>query len=166
MCQTENSLMKRRILIFLATFFLILITFECYVAFVCQMGTNYKAALIPQGIRETIHGWKRAARRKRRLGGFADDSTVHTDTSTVMSLEEYDHQLFDNPDIDNTSALVEIELQPPDGTNISPPSANETSSRVGTPLLRPSASISSPISLSSFQTDDLPRSVSMPITRG
>ena len=28
-----------------------------------QMGTNYKAALIPQRIRETIHGWG------RQLGG-------------------------------------------------------------------------------------------------
>ncbi|KAJ0102961.1 hypothetical protein Patl1_04612 [Pistacia atlantica] len=56
-------------------------------ALVTQMGTNYKAALIPQRIRETIHGWKKEARRKRRHGLFPDDSTIHTDTSTVMSLE-------------------------------------------------------------------------------
>ncbi|KAK6134512.1 hypothetical protein DH2020_031746 [Rehmannia glutinosa] len=66
-------------------------------ALVTQMGSNYKAALIPQRIRETIDGWKKAARRRRRLGGFADDSTVHTDTSTVISVEEYDDQLPDTP---------------------------------------------------------------------
>ncbi|GFZ02121.1 seven transmembrane MLO family protein [Actinidia rufa] len=35
-------------------------------ALVTQMGTNYKAALIPQRIRETIHGWKKAARRRKK----------------------------------------------------------------------------------------------------
>lgn len=61
-----------------------------------QMGTNYKAALIPRRIRETIHGWGKAARRKRRLGHFTDDSTIHTvtDASTVASLEEYDRSKF------------------------------------------------------------------------
>ncbi|KAK3199020.1 hypothetical protein Dsin_022435 [Dipteronia sinensis] len=55
-------------------------------ALVTQMGTNYKAALIPQRIRETIHGWGKEARRKRRHGLFTDDSTItqrhkHSDVS-------------------------------------------------------------------------------------
>lgn len=111
------------------------------------MGTNYKAALIPQRIRETIHGWKKSARRRRRLGIITDDSTVHTDTSTVMSLEEDDHdhhQLLEVPMGNGTIPCTEIELQQQDPPTIviSPPVANEASSRVGTPLLRPSASIS------------------------
>lgn len=53
------------------------------------MGTNYKATLIPQSIRDTIHGWGKDARRRRRwLGIYGDDSMVHTDTSTVISVEE------------------------------------------------------------------------------
>ncbi|KAI3457477.1 hypothetical protein Pfo_014140 [Paulownia fortunei] len=130
-------------------------------ALVTQMGTNYKAALIPQRIRETIHGWKKAARRRRRLGGFADDSTVHTDTSTVISVEEYDSQLPDTPRFAPTAG-AEIELQPP-SIFISGHSAVAigTSSRVGTPLLRPSASISSPVSLR-ILPDMVQRSSSMP----
>ncbi|KAF5728320.1 MLO-like protein 11 [Tripterygium wilfordii] len=113
-------------------------------ALVTQMGTNYKAALIPQRIRETIHGWGKAARRKRRHGFWVDDSTtVRTDTSTVLSLEEDDRQLTDIPD-DGATTLNEIELQPHSiSINVPSPVANETSSRVGTPLLRPSASVSS-----------------------
>lgn len=127
------------------------------------MGTNYKAALIPQRIRETIHGWKKAARRKRRHGGYTDDSTIHTDTSTVVSLEEYDQPMLESPNI-APNRHFEIELQPPD-TNISPPAANKTSSRFGTPLLRPSPSISLTNALPSFQTDGLPRSSSLPIRK-
>ncbi|KAK6157420.1 hypothetical protein DH2020_011668 [Rehmannia glutinosa] len=116
-------------------------------ALVTQMGSNYKAALIPQRIRETIDGWKKAARRRRRLGGFADDSTVHTDTSTVISVEEYDDQLPDTPRF-APNAGAEIEMQTPPNIFINDHSkiANGTSSRVGTPLLRPSASVSSPVS--------------------
>ncbi|XVF18894.1 hypothetical protein REPUB_Repub11eG0062700 [Reevesia pubescens] len=138
------------------------ITLPLY-ALVTQMGTNYKAALIPQRIRETIHGWGKAARRKRRHGRFTDDSTIHTDTSTVMSLEEYDHELIDIHDGNGT--YTEIELQPPPNVTSSPsPVANETSSRVGTPLLRPSASVSAS-TISSFQKEGFQRSSSMPVRR-
>jgi hypothetical protein len=129
-----------------------------------QMGTNYKAALIPQRIRETIHGWGKAARRRRRLGIFADDSTIHTDTSTVMSIEEDDQELLDAPGT-AAGSCTEIELQPACATATSPsPVANETSSRVGTPLLRPSASVSSSVALT-IKAEGFLRSSSMP-TRG
>lgn len=129
------------------------------------MGTNYKAALIPQRIRETIHGWGKAARRRRRRHGiFTDDSTIHTDTSTVMSIEEDDHELLDAPETGDVSC-TEIELQPASAIATSPsPVANETSSRIGTPLLRPSASVSSSVTLT-IKADGILRSFSMP-TRG
>lgn len=130
-----------------------------------QMGTNYKAALIPQRIRETIHGWgKDVRRRKRRLGIYTDDSTVHTDTSTVMSVEEYDDQeLTDSPKAEAATDL-EIELQPHTIIISSSPSpvGNQTSSRVGTPLLRPSASVSSTVSPQVFQPEAFTRSFSVP----
>ncbi|GMN44772.1 hypothetical protein TIFTF001_013968 [Ficus carica] len=116
-------------------------------ALVTQMGTNYKAALIPQGIRETIHGWKKAARRKRRLGMFADDSTIHTDAST------------------EANGHTEIELQQA-SINIADTAAvaNETSSRIGTPLLRPCTSVPSSVTPDSYRDSTL-RSVSMPTRR-
>ncbi|KAL3639863.1 MLO-like protein 11 [Castilleja foliolosa] len=132
-------------------------------ALVTQMGTNYKAALIPKRIRETIHGWGKAARRKRRLGIFTDDSTIHTDTSTVISVEEYeDDHLNDFPRFTpHSDSLIELQQ-----TNIGfgsgqSPVPNETSSRIGTPLLRPSASISSPIT-QGISHELVPRSSSMP----
>ncbi|KAG5546271.1 hypothetical protein RHGRI_018446 [Rhododendron griersonianum] len=134
-------------------------------ALVTQMGTNYKAALIPQRIRETIHGWgKDVRRRKRRLGIYTDDSTIHTDTSTVMSVEEYDDQeLTDSPKAEAATDL-EIELQPHTIIISSSPSpvGNQTSSRVGTPLLRPSASVSSTVSPQVFQPEAFTRSFSVP----
>ncbi|KAL8046538.1 hypothetical protein ABFX02_08G184100 [Erythranthe guttata] len=142
-------------------------------ALVTQMGTNYKAALIPQRIRETIHGWGKAARRRRRrLGIFADDSTIHTDTSTVISVEEYNddnNELTDSPRF-SLQSRSQVELQPTftnaAASNQSPPPsaavvANETSSRIGTPLLRPYDSISSPVSLR-IPPEMVPRSSSMP----
>ncbi|CAK9183028.1 unnamed protein product [Ilex paraguariensis] len=133
-------------------------------ALVTQMGTNYKAALIPQRIRETIHGWGKAARRKRRLGIYTDDSTIHTDTSTVLSVEEDDHQLLDSPRVAH-GAGREIELQPSTIITASPAGvANETASRAGTPLLRPSASVSSTVSLG-FLPEGFTRSSSMPVRR-
>ncbi|XWS52045.1 hypothetical protein CRYUN_Cryun11dG0033500 [Craigia yunnanensis] len=153
----------RLILGFAGQFICSYITLPLY-ALVTQMGTNYKAALIPQRIRETIHGWGKEARRKRRHGRFTDDSTIHTDTSTIMSLEEDDHQLIDIHEDDN-GTYTEIELQPPPNVTSSPsPVANETSSRVGTPLLRSSASISAS-TISSFQKEDFQRSSSMPVRR-
>ncbi|XP_059284656.1 MLO-like protein 11 [Lycium ferocissimum] len=132
-------------------------------ALVTQMGTNYKAALIPQRIRETIHGWGKAARRKRRMHMFPDDSTVHTDTSTVMSLEEYDdNQLVDSPRTVH-GAGTEIELQPPSTVTEDHHSVtiNDTSSRVGTPLLRHCTSISSAAS-PRLPPEVIARSSSMP----
>jgi mlo protein len=140
--------------------------FFLFFFFFSQMGTNYKAALIPQRIRETIHGWGKAARRRRRRHGvFTDDSTIHTDTSTVMSIEEDDDQeLLDAPETGDV-ACTEIELQPASAIATTPsPVANETSSRIGTPLLRPSASVSSSVALT-IKADGFLRSFSMP-TRG
>ncbi|KAI3815001.1 hypothetical protein L1987_14651 [Smallanthus sonchifolius] len=139
-------------------------------ALVTQMGTNYKAALIPQRIRDTIHGWgKEARRRRRRLGIYGDDSTIHTDTSTVISVEEFDHHELDSP----RAGLApgeghEVELQPHtvlmmSGSD-SPFMANENSSRVGTPLLRPCASVCSSAS-PSFAPEVVTRSSSLPVQR-
>ncbi|KAH7860662.1 hypothetical protein Vadar_016476 [Vaccinium darrowii] len=133
-CFIRNHLLVylRLILGFAGQFLCSYSTLPLY-ALVTQMGTNYKAALIPQRIRETIHGWgKDARRRKRRLGIYTDDSTIHTDTSTVMSVEEYDdRELIDSPRA-NAAADLEIELQPPAIIISSSPSpvGNETSSRV------------------------------------
>ncbi|EXB76297.1 hypothetical protein L484_025655 [Morus notabilis] len=128
------------------------------------MGTNYKAALIPQRIRETIHGWKMAARRKRRLGMFTDDSTIHTDASTVISVEEDDHLFISNQETE-ANAHTEIELQQasPDIADTAAV-ANETSSRIGTPLLRPCTSVPSSVTLD-FHKDSTLRSFSMPARR-
>ncbi|CAI0376148.1 unnamed protein product [Linum tenue] len=129
-------------------------------ALVTQMGTNYKAALIPQRIRDTIHGWGKAARRRKRRHGFTDDSTIRTDTSTVISLEDEDnHQLLDPPA--DTNPI-------PDSLQASPLGhvPNETSSRAGTPLLRPSASyIASPVASRVVVEDSFPRAASMPASR-
>lgn len=125
------------------------------------MGTNYKAALIPQRIRETIHGWGKAARKKRRHGMFPDDSTFHTDTSTVLSIEEDDHRIIDDS-LQDIATGVEVELQPVTAVTATPsPIANETSSRGITPLLRPSASVSSSVPFSARQ-EPVSRSSSMP----
>ncbi|XP_054815221.1 MLO-like protein 11 isoform X2 [Prosopis cineraria] len=134
-------------------------------ALVTQMGTNYKAALIPQRIRETIHGWGKAARKKRRHGMFTDDSTIHTDASTVLPVEE-DDRLMDVPQITTDLATgTGIELQPVGASAASPsPMANETSSRATTPLLRPSASVSSAIRFN-FSAEIITRSSSMPTSR-
>ncbi|KGN52397.1 MLO-like protein 11 isoform X2 [Cucumis sativus] len=113
-------------------------------ALVTQMGTNYKAALIPQRIRETIHGWGKAARRKRRLRMFADDTTIHTETSTVMSLEDDDRRLID--DISETTAdYTSIELQPTSVHDEPDSVPNERPSRARTPLLQPSTSLSTSV---------------------
>ncbi|RDX73161.1 MLO-like protein 14, partial [Mucuna pruriens] len=42
-------------------------------ALVTQMGTNYKAALVPNNIRETIVDWGKATRRKRKHNIFTDN---------------------------------------------------------------------------------------------
>jgi len=127
--------------------------------FLLQMGTNYKAALIPQRIRETIHGWGKSARRKRRLRIFTDDATFNTETSTVMSLEDDDNP--DTPKVVN--GYAEIELQPPTPVNASLSVANDTSRGVKTGL-QPSRSLSSPVA-QNFDIENSLRSSSMPIRR-
>ncbi|CAL9243439.1 unnamed protein product [Arabidopsis halleri] len=137
-------------------------------ALVTQMGTNYKAALIPQRIRETIRGWGKATRRKRRHGLYGDDSTVRTETSTIASIEEYDHQVLDVTETSfkqqqQQQGTTELELQPIQPRSDCVP--NESSSRVGTPLLRPWLSISSPtttIELREEPMETLSRSSSLP----
>ncbi|XP_008458727.1 MLO-like protein 11 [Cucumis melo] len=132
-------------------------------ALVTQMGTNYKAALIPQRIRETIHGWGKAARRKRRLRMFADDTTIHTETSTVMSLEDDDRRLIDDTS-ETTVDYTSIELQPTsvhDGPESVP---NERPSRARTPLLQPSTSLSTSVD-HKFEVENFMRSFSMPVKR-
>ncbi|EOA13141.1 hypothetical protein CARUB_v10026162mg [Capsella rubella] len=138
-------------------------------ALVTQMGTNYKAALIPQRIRETIRGWGKATRKKRRHGIYGDDSTVRTETSTVASIEEYDHQVLDVTESSLQQQQehgIEVEMQPiqPRSDDCVP---NESSSRVGTPLLRPWLSISSPTTteLRSEPMEPLSRSSSLPVRR-
>ncbi|KAH0937734.1 hypothetical protein HID58_005195 [Brassica napus] len=95
-CFLKNHLLVyfRLILGFAGQFLCSYSTLPLY-ALVAQMGTNYKAALIPQRIRDTIQGWGKATRKKRRHGYYGDDSTVRTETSTVASIEEYDHQVLD-----------------------------------------------------------------------
>ncbi|KAL0750083.1 hypothetical protein Bca101_032086 [Brassica carinata] len=139
-------------------------------ALVAQMGTNYKAALIPQRIRDTIKGWGKATRKKRRHGYYGDDSTVRTETSTVASLEEYDHQVLDVVETypqQQGQKGVELELQPVQPRNASASVPNESSSRVGTPLLRSCVSISS-ATTPEIRTDPmepLSRSSSLPVRR-
>lgn len=97
------------------------------------------------------------------MGNFTDDSTIHTDTSTVVSVEEYDDdQLIDSPRFVPRSGQ-QIEMQPTSIVIMSghSPVANETSSRIGTPLLRQSASISSPVSLR-IPPEMVARSYSLP----
>lgn len=129
------------------------------------MGSNYKAALFPPRIRETIHGWwKAAARGKRRHAIFTDDSTMHRDTSTLMS-EEDNHHLLDIPEND-ADPVTQVELQPASFISVLPTTvANETSSGVATPFLRHSASVSSSETSNNFHVEDLPRSSSMPVRR-
>ncbi|XP_028779905.1 MLO-like protein 11 [Neltuma alba] len=161
-CFIRNHLLVylRLILGFAGQFLCSYSTLPLY-ALVTQMGTNYKAALIPHRIRETIHGWGKAARKKRRHGMFTDDSTIRTDASTVLSVEE-DDRLMDVPD---TATGTEIGMQPVTASAASPsPIANETSSRAATPLLRPSASVSSAVRFN-FSAETITRSSSMPSSR-
>ncbi|XP_039001509.1 MLO-like protein 14 [Hibiscus syriacus] len=86
----------RIILGFAGQFMCSYITLPLY-AQITQMGTNFKAALIPQGVRETIHGWGKEARRsrRRRRRRFVNDSAIQTDTSRVLSANDGYHGLID-----------------------------------------------------------------------
>ncbi|KAL0800064.1 hypothetical protein Bca101_055239 [Brassica carinata] len=166
-CFLTNHLLvyMRLILGFAGQFLCSYSTLPLY-ALVTQMGTNYKAALLPQRVRETINGWGKATRRKRRHGLYGDDSTIRTETSTVASIEEYDHQVLDVPEASPAQGTEhEMQLIQHWEHSISVP--NENSSRVGTPLLKPCASISS-TTLSRVHTettDPLSRSSSLPVKR-
>ncbi|CAN8248224.1 unnamed protein product [Cochlearia groenlandica] len=170
-CFLRNHLLVyfRLILGFAGQFLCSYSTLPLY-ALVTQMGTNYKAALIPQRIRETIHGWGKATRRKRRHGLYGDDSTIRTETSTVASIEEYDHQVLDitetSPEQQQIQG-IELELQQIQDSTGSVSVPNETSSRVGTPLLRPCVSISSAmaVELRLEHVESLSRSYSLPVRR-
>ncbi|CAN6241433.1 unnamed protein product [Urochloa humidicola] len=97
-CFIKNHLLVycRLILGFAGQFLCSYSTLPVY-ALVTQMGSKYKAALIPRRIRETIHGWGKAARKKRRRRrGAWDDSTVRTETSTVCSLTDEDEDDIDD----------------------------------------------------------------------
>eukprot|EP00252_Welwitschia_mirabilis_P021623 TRINITY_DN558_c0_g1_i14.p1 TRINITY_DN558_c0_g1~~TRINITY_DN558_c0_g1_i14.p1 ORF type:complete len:403 (-),score=44.43 TRINITY_DN558_c0_g1_i14:702-1910(-) len=50
-------------------------------AIVTQMGTKFKAALISPKLRETLHGWKKDAKRKRKERGGGDESTTRGSTN-------------------------------------------------------------------------------------
>ncbi|KAL8223675.1 hypothetical protein R6Q57_019150 [Mikania cordata] len=166
-CFIKNHMVVyiRLILGFMGQFLCSYSTLPLY-ALVTQMGTNYKAALIPQRIRDTIHGWgKEARRRRRRLGIYGDDSTVHTDASTVISVEEFDHHELDSPRAGLTPGEgLQIELQPHGDLMTGLFVANEHSSRAGTPLLRPCASVRSSVS-PSFVPQIVTRSSSLPAQR-
>ncbi|ESQ43119.1 hypothetical protein EUTSA_v10013119mg [Eutrema salsugineum] len=171
-CFLKNHLLVyfRLILGFAGQFLCSYSTLPLY-ALVAQMGTNYKAALIPQRIRDTIQGWGKATRKKRRHGYYGDDSTVRTETSTVASIEEYDHQVLDVAETyqeqqkqQQQQQGIELELQPIQPRTGSVCVPNESSSRVGTPLLRPCVSISS-ATTPELRTEPLSRSSSLPVRR-
>nr|CAD1830740.1 unnamed protein product [Ananas comosus var. bracteatus] len=170
-CYIRNHLLVycRLILGFAGQFLCSYSTLPLY-ALVTQMGTNYKAALIPQSIRETIHGWGKAARKRRKHRRGIDESTIHTETSTVCSLEENEQELFGDP---SDNSYIQIELQPPstctddpdgDHPNVGNGYSNYSSSNA--PLLSHcSISVPSSPSLSSNRRNGISRSVSMPAWR-
>lgn len=136
------------------------------------MGSNYKAALIPQRIRETIHGWGKAARKRRKHRRSIDDSTtIHTETSTVCSIEEDDEELLEDP---SDNSYVRIELQPTSTTNSTVIESDHSAIGNGhsnyaggaeAPLLQ-SFSVPSTPTDSGLQGNGISRSASMPIWRG
>ncbi|KAI3854276.1 hypothetical protein MKW98_024699 [Papaver atlanticum] len=158
-CFTENQgfVYTRLVLGFVGQIFCSYSTLPLY-ALVTQMGTNYKAALIPDKVRETIHGWNKETKKRRRRGILNDDSTVHTDASTVISVDDVDNE-FQSP---SPNRHHTIELKPISTTVRIKHSAfvDEGSSRVGTPLLRTSTSICSP-SYSEMPNEEISRSPSM-----
>ncbi|XP_051136011.1 MLO-like protein 11 [Andrographis paniculata] len=162
----NHTLLYLRLLVgFAAQFLCSYSTLPLY-ALVTQMGSNYKPALLPQRIRDTMHGWGKAVRRRRRMGVFTDESTIHTDTSTVASVDDENdddsNQAMDSPPF-APQPDVEVELRQMAAVVINDdfPVANETSSRVGTPLLRPFSTGSSPVS-QVIAAEMAPRSSSMP----
>ncbi|XP_039026922.1 MLO-like protein 11 [Hibiscus syriacus] len=116
---SNHTLVYMRIVLgFAGQFVCSYITLPLY-ALVTQMGTNFKAALIPQSVRETIHGWgkeaRRRSRKRRRMHArFADDSAIQTDTSTLTTLTSVHENLHRLTDVyaSRASTSSEIEMQP------------------------------------------------------
>ncbi|XP_040378871.1 MLO-like protein 14 isoform X2 [Oryza brachyantha] len=107
-CFIKNHLLVycRLILGFAGQFLCSYSTLPVY-ALVTQMGSKYKAALIPRRIRETMHGWGKDARKRRRKHR-GDDSTIRTETSTVCSLDdEDDDELF----VESTPSRPYLKIQ-------------------------------------------------------
>ncbi|KAL7584691.1 hypothetical protein Lser_V15G45311 [Lactuca serriola] len=129
----------RLILGFAGQFFCSYSTLPLY-ALVTQMGTNYKAALIPERIRETMNEWRKEARRRRRRRKFS--FSMYGDDSPAISVEEFDHGELHSPRVATTrNHRLEIELQPP--------------------VLRQSASVSSSAS-PRFLSEIITRAYSLP----
>ncbi|KAJ4785154.1 MLO-like protein [Rhynchospora pubera] len=132
-------------------------------ALVTQMGSNYKAALIPERIRQTMHGWGKAARKRRKHRRGFDESTIRTETSTVCSLDEGDQELLDD---ESTSRprFVQIELQPSGTKNrfSTATSAQVSTNGSGAPLLQSSASLPASPSIGDHRVNGVQRSNSMP----
>lgn len=102
-------------------------------ALVTQMGTNFKAALLPPRVRETIHGWGKEAKRRRRRGLVTDESTTITtvgssEDSRLMTHDEIYGDRFSlsdssypNGHIGTTASnSIEIELQDETRTSVAP----------------------------------------------
>ncbi|XP_008778457.2 MLO-like protein 14 isoform X2 [Phoenix dactylifera] len=167
--RNHSLLYARLILGFAGQFLCSYSTLPLY-ALVTQMGSNYKAALIPQRIRETIHGWGKAARKRRKHRRGIDDSTIHTETSTVCSIEEDEELLYDPSD----NSYVCIELQPTSTTATTVIDSNHSPIGDGhsnysgdeTPLLQSSVSVPSSPAFSGLRGNGISRSASMPIWRG
>uniref|UniRef100_A0A0A9CKJ7 MLO-like protein n=1 Tax=Arundo donax TaxID=35708 RepID=A0A0A9CKJ7_ARUDO len=176
-CFIKNHLLVygRLILGFAGQFLCSYSTLPVY-ALVTQMGSKYKAALIPRRIRETIDGWGKDTRKKRRRRR-GDDSTVRTETSTVCSLtdeDEDDYEDHHGPFVETPPArrpYLKIELQPHSGQSPRPdtpcfhpaaPMPGSSSAHGGShAMLLRQASASAPSSPSN-RGGNVTRSASMP----
>ncbi|KAL5216567.1 hypothetical protein ABZP36_007968 [Zizania latifolia] len=173
-CFIKNHLLVycRLILGFAGQFLCSYSTLPVY-ALVMQMGSKYKAALIPRRIRETMHGWGKDARKRRRKHR-GDDSTIRTETSTVCSLD------LDDDDDDDEQGPFEVGTpsRPDLKIELPPRVSSGCSTRLDTPchhpvsvstqgsshpmLQRQASSLSAPSSPSSNRAGGVTRSASMP----
>lgn len=87
---------------------------------------------------------------------FADDTTIHTETSTVLSLEDDDRRLIDDTS-ETTADYTAIELQLTTVQDEPDSVTNERPSRARTPLLQPSTSLSSAVD-HKFEVENFMRS--------
>lgn len=179
-CFIKNHLLVycRLILGFAGQFLCSYSTLPVY-ALVTQMGSKYKAALIPRRIRETIHGWGKATRKKRRRRR-GDDSTVRTETSTVCSLTDDDEDFeddddhhhhgpsYDTPRAGGRPPYLKIETHRQSGSGHDGPRPGGTpcfhpsGSGSGHAMLLRQASVSAPSSPSYRGGNNVTRSASMP----